>query len=372
MLNRAKLLQELELVADQLFIDTSADFDQIKKVWQLICSDPLFSYRLKQVEAPWPVPSWQGALDGAFSIEKPKGPYRVLSVDGSQIYPDRHQNISCYVINIGTVVLNYGCSGVPVLFDGKPFIFTNNDEQEIVLSTELINSKRQELEFQAGLEHARKLQDERCPFLLLFDGSLIFWHLEAKDMQLRDYFLPRYLATLHQLSQDKIPTASYISQPKSRELINLIRLQLSDFKPEQTHKYEITNGMVDAHVVTTYLVPGQRSQLFQNNASISELYPNHLRPYFFYLHVGDEIGRVEIPAWVAHDVLLVDKIAGIVLDQAQKGRGYPVALAEAHEQAVVKGPDRDFFYHMLCKLSIERKHRQSTSQKLRRKQGMGI
>jgi hypothetical protein len=276
------------------------------------------------------------------------------------------------VINIGAVVLNYGCSGAPVVLGGRPSIFAGADEHDMSVSTELVNSKRQELEFQAGLEHARQLQDSNCPFLLVFDGSLIFWHLEAKDMMLRDYFLPRYLATLHQLAQDKIPTASYISMPKSRELVNVVRLQLCDFHPEHTQKYAITNHIIDTHLVHFYLEPGQRSQLFKNNASISELYPDHLHPYFFYLHVDEEIGRVEIPAWIAQDVMLVDKIAGMILDQAEKGRGYPVALAEAHEQAVVKGPDRDFFYHVLCKLSIDRKHRQSMSHKLRRKQSMGV
>ena len=99
---------------------------------------------------------------------------------------------------------------------------------------------------------------------------------------------------------------------------------------------------------------------------------NHLIPHFFYLHTGYEIARVEIPAWIASDDAAVSLVARMLLDQSIKGRGYPVVLAEAHEQAVVKGPDRDFFYQMITKLSIERKQRILLSQKSVKKRGIGI
>ena len=88
--------------------------------------------------------------------------------------------------------------------------------------------------------------------------------------------------------------------------------------------------------------------------------------------MGYEIARVEIPAWIARDDAKVDKVARMILDQSIKGRGYPVAIAEAHEQAVVKGPDRDFFYHCIQKMSIEHKLRVAYSQKVLKKRGIGI
>jgi hypothetical protein len=62
----------------------------------------------------------------------------------------------------------------------------------------------------------------------------------------------------------------------------------------------------------------------------------------------------------------------IIINQAQKGRGYPVCLAEAHEQAVVKGPDREFFYHMIQKIGYDYKQRINISQKSLKKRGIGI
>ena len=101
-------------------------------------------------------------------------------------------------------------------------------------------------------------------------------------------------------------------------------------------------------------------------------YPAHLQPHFFYLHVGSEIVRIEIPAWIAQSELYVNTISRIILDQCTKGNGYPVLIAEAHEQAVVKGPDRDFFYHVITKLGIERNQRLFASAKSVKKRGIGI
>jgi hypothetical protein len=36
-----------------------------------------------------------------------------------------------------------------------------------------------------------------------------------------------------------------------------------------------------------------------------------------------------------------------VLSQVQKGQGYPVAIAEAHNHAVVRGADRTSFFSLL-------------------------
>jgi hypothetical protein len=47
-------------------------------------------------------------------------------------------------------------------------------------------------------------------------------------------------------------------------------------------------------------------------------------------------------------------------------------LAEAHEQAVVKGPDRELFYQLVNKLGIEQKQRIFCSQKSIKKRRMGI
>ena len=373
MLNHAKLMRALEQVAGKLFADHTEAYAIARETWALIAKDPTFIYKIREVTSPWPLPFWQGRLDEAIPVDLITSPYHVISVDGSQIYPDRHQGNSCFLINIGTVVLHYGFADKPVLLACEPYVFTELEHGEQAQDT--VNCARQELELSSGFDIAMQVKSELtddAPCVLLFDGSLIFWHLEAKDTMLRELFLHKYLATLYQLYEARILNAGYISLPKSRELVNLVRIALCNFDGAQQDVCKVVDKVVDANIGSFYLSAHTRSIVFQNNSDISSYYPRPLRPHFFYLHVGTEIGRVEIPGWIAQDEKLVDQVAQIILDQSIKGHGYPVVLAEAHEQAVVKGPDRDFFYQMLHKIGMTQQRSFSLSQKVVKKRRIGI
>ncbi|MBM2825197.1 MAG: hypothetical protein HW402_861, partial [Dehalococcoidales bacterium] len=69
----------------------------------------------------------------------------------------------------------------------------------------------------------------------------------------------------------------------------------------------------------------------------------------------DEIARVEIPQWVAKNESLLGLAHTLVLDQCRRGKGYPVALSEAHEQAVVREADRQNFWQLVESSLIEEK-----------------
>lgn len=375
MLDHAKLAHALHKIADQLFADFSREHAMIRQIWERIAADPTFAHKVRAVDAPWPVPTWDGQLDGALPIASQKKPYYALSVDGSQIYPDRHHNVSCYLINIGSIVVPYGVSA-KVELASVPHVFHGQENAFVQMTpTDLVNAKRQEFELQAGLELAMRIKKQvpsDVPMVLLFDGSLIFWHLAVHEQTVQRTLLAQYFAIIEQLHKERVVCAWYISMPKSKELINLVRLSLCDFVPERKELYEITNRFVDSTIARFFLKPMQRSIIFKNNAAVSSQYPDTIRPHFFYLHVGDEIGRVEIPAWIAHDARLVDLVAQVVLDQCGKGQGYPVVLAEAHEQAVVKGPDRELFYHLIHKIGLQFNRRPILSKKSFKKRAASI
>ncbi len=61
---------------------------------------------------------------------------------------------------------------------------------DMPLSPELVNCRRQEYEFAAGVEKALayKAQAADTPLLLLFDGSLIFWHLASQENRFKRNF----------------------------------------------------------------------------------------------------------------------------------------------------------------------------------------
>ncbi len=86
--------------------------------------------------------------------------------------------------------------------------------------------------------------------------------------------------------------------------------------------------------------------------------------------MGDEIGRVEFPRWIAEDEESIDKLHAIILNQSKKGRGYPVSLSEAHEAAVVTYREteliRDFMRNELIRHGIEYKQSAKSMSKYRR------
>jgi hypothetical protein len=107
------------------------------------------------------------------------------------------------------------------------------------------------------------------------------------------------------------------------------------------------------------LADGERSALFKRAGKGSwRQVEAAANVHFFYVNVGAEIARVEVPAWVAADRAALDLVHTAVVDQCRRGDGYPPVLAEAHEQAVLGGGDRERFEALLAaalaRLGVER------------------
>lgn len=374
MLDKAKVLQALQEHTDKLFTDLSHEYSVARSAWEQLCKDPHFAQKIMTSSLPWTMPLWQGDVGALFPVPIKNQQYVVLGVDGSQIYPDKHQGTMCSLINIGIVEISYKTDVVqPVRFRSEPKIMIPQDEDLLEHSVDTINCHRQEMELLAAYEWHKQLSEFRQKeYLVMCDGSLIFWHLESKQPEIKHKFLTSYLALMQQMYESNILMCGYISMPKSKDLINLVRAQLCNFNAMLSDAHHQVDQLVDSHVAHFYLEPHFRTQLFKSMHAITNYYPIHLQPYFFYMNVGTEIVRIEIPAWIARDENLVDCVGAIALDQAQKGNGYPVVLAEAHEQAVVKGPDREFFYHLIQKVGIEQQRRILVSPKSLKKRGIGI
>lgn len=346
MLNHAKVASLLQTLSEELFIDLSHEYEIAYKTWQKIIVDKTFLYRVKEANAPWPIPTWSGSLAERYNIAGSPEEYNVVGIDGSQIYPERHRGTMCYLINIGLASFNYKKTSSKVIFSTQPYVFNGYHHHQDVTAMDVVNAKRLALELSSSIKVADNKNNNLS--LILFDGSLIFWHLPNNVNFKREYLLS-YLSSLDMLYQKKQLCASYISMPRSTELINLVKLSLADFDVTKKELYTVVEHISDASIMTRFLPVGYRSVIFCNNSSVSNEYPAHLRPHFFYVNVGNEIGRVEVPAWIAQDNESITFISQMIWDQSVKGSGYPIALAESHEQAVVKGADRDFFYYLLGK-----------------------
>jgi hypothetical protein len=113
--------------------------------------------------------------------------------------------------------------------------------------------------------------------------------------------------------------------------------------------------------------PGERSALFRSSWSTSrERYEAH-EIHFFYLNVGSEIARVEVPGWVARAPTSLDLMHAVVYDQGRRGQGYPRALIEAHEKAVITAADRRVYEALIAQSLIARGVKLTSSEKERSK-----
>ncbi|KGF71742.1 nuclease [Neosynechococcus sphagnicola sy1] len=310
--------------------------------------------------------------------------HTVLATDGSQIAPSHHEIAYCYLINIGRVALHYGQNLQPIL-DSLPEVFYRPEDLYICrqwgLRTEEWMGYRRTVSETIALAElaALTLSQPASPTLAMVDGSLIYWFLETLPSAARDRLLPPILAAWDQLQTLNIPIVGYLSAARSAEALNFLRLQVCPYPQPDcgTHcsgqtdaaPCHVFDPLRDTSLWATQLQPGERSPLWRSSARILELYGGHAI-YFCYVHMGTEIARLEFPAWVAASPTLLETTLSLILAQVQKGYGYPVALAEAHNQAVVRGGDRARFFAVLEQEMIRSGLRNvGTSYKEARKRG---
>lgn len=319
--------------------------------------------------------------------------YTVIAVDGSHIDVDRHSPARCYLINIGLCQITYGphpdarLSSHPTLYAADDDLVLADPASQLNRSNvegPLLGLVRTVAEVQALADALEALPGDE-PVLGLVDGSLILWGLAGqaqpdfvKRRILDDGLLPA-LDRLRQVAASRpAAIAAYISLPGNRDVVNLLRLHHCPYEPANCdlHCKQVTpgrrgcdpvDGLLDRDLFAAHLQEGERSQAFINHTSVvEERYGPH-QVSFFYLNVGEEMGRVEVPAWVANDPQRLALAHALVLEQARKGEGYPVALSESHEQAVVTGAARDYFQQLVQEALAGESLPESTSQKSRSK-----
>ena len=338
--------------------------------------------KIDESRTSWLLPGLSEGFGGGIDPPDRPSTISIAATDGSQIFPDRHEISACFLINIGYILLHYGTGEKP-LMSSKPRLYYREEEiyeewggARIFVNRELVGFKRGLMEFTELADLALAAHAEGHRTLALSDGTLILWNLEGKPQDFRAAHLEATLAAMDALREARVPVAGYISQPGSQELINALKLGLCPLAAADCDRcpYQEENqlrfsreeidalqgdlwqgrglpcspieGLSDAVLMRRVLRHGQRTPLYRSASKILSEYGLH-HIYYFYLHVGAEIGRVEVPEWVAADRELLDLVHACLCDQAEKGQGYPVALAEAHERAVVRSADRESFYRFL-------------------------
>lgn len=281
----------------------------------------------------------------------------VVATDGSQIFPDRHVEPSCYLLNVGRVALHYGTLDPPLIaaepalrYRAEDLADLAEDDPEaspIDFTTEVVAALRDELELRWLFETAEEERRSGRPIVALADGTLIRWMLRGmKNRRLEDRLLDRYVAELDRFREAGIPVASYVSRPNNAEVVNLLRLHLGE--EDWAAGPGSLRGLLDRHLFEAELAVGERGAVTLSRSGVLKRYGDH-RIVAFYVRGCGEVGRVEMPEWVAAQPEWLDLVHAVVLDQCEKGGGYPIILQEAHQRAVVRMQEAEVFHRILAR-----------------------
>ena len=342
----------------------------------------------------WNLPAVLDAPDSRYSPVPVPPDFCVAAADGSHIDIDRHLPVRCFLINTGVSVLTYGLEPDADLFS-RPRLYARDDELVIrdaetyrqqAIEGAVLGAKRAVEEIRALVEVVRDLPNS-TPTLALLDGSLVMLGLVGQlygEFVLRELIEEGFVKALEELREmagDRpLAVASYVSLPQSAQVVSALRLMGCQYEttdlqnrcgppgPGRQPCDRCVGGVLDREIFAHVLEPGERSTAFATSP------PPALAGYyrgtgvsFFYVNVGEEIGRVEVPSWVADDEGALGLAHSLVVDQCRRGRGYPVGLMEAHEQAVVSGSDRRYFVQLVEKALHTERMPVYTSEKARSK-----
>jgi len=269
---------------------------------------------------------WSGALNETYAVPAmASSHYRVAGIDGSQIYPDKHVGIPAYLIHIACVEMEFGDNAYANI-TSHPYVTMS---QEYVSST-YVDMVR--LYYEIGQMHTVSSHA-----YVLTDGPLM-WR------SLADYgYLSQAIAWCDHACQRSCWPIGYMSSPTFHHITNALRAVAHTSLSE--HAYHVTDVQLMRDVIPLW----HRTRMSRISDSIITQYPQHLQPYFCYLHTEHEVARIEMPAYIAQSHNAVDHVMVMIRNQIEKGHGYPVALSESHEAAVIRESDRQFFRETLAR-----------------------
>jgi hypothetical protein len=312
-----------------------------------------------QARMPWLVAIPYGPLAATCPAIPPPDSWCVVGCDSSSIPPDRHSSVRYYALNVGYAVLLYGHQPAAILDaqsqlcyrDADTFLFPQR--REVPIEGTLLNARMEIASLGALRELAPGLPR---PALALRDGPLVLWTLQNESEQVQRAVLREFMDSVATLRQERIALAGYISFSDGRDVTNSLRAHICPTQPEDCeacrcadHDLCIALASIRDRDLFGILKAGERSQVFASTSQILEQYGEH-RIDFFYVNVGGEIARVEIPQWLSTDGEALSFVHAALYDQCQRSPGfpaYPPALLEAHEQAVITAAERQLVDDMI-------------------------
>lgn len=269
---------------------------------------------------------------GAIPVQEPYNgnwltsskPVDLVGVDGSQVYPSAFAHVQWAYVQ----VLAYKIGTPPNSVVRNRFFDIDDLMPDGITMAPyaLVDAWRSLLELKTVLAAHQHYNND----VILLDGPLLPF-LKADGSEFQDEIgriKDEYIRNLVSLKGSLV--AGVVSRPQSRLVLNL--LHLADSKDPKAPPKK--SGVRDIHLMRYGLQDGARSALFKHSSPRNDdLDASDVGIYFFFMRVGREIMRVEIPQWVAND----QEMVGLIHTSILKGcvESYPYVLACADQQVRV-------------------------------------
>ena len=282
--------------------------------------------------------------------------WTTLSVDGSHIDVTATSPSAATSSTLGGCAITYGQNHGCQLFNEPTLAVDDADlylrapngaSGETLIAGPLLGALRTVREVERLADAVENLPDDR-PALALLDGTPAFW-----DLQRGNY--PRYVADVLiaerlQPALARLRAASTDRRPVAVADCN----RLCTARHSDLTSCDDAAGFDDRELFELLLGPGRRSPLYRSSHLAARfalgLATGQEWSHFYYLNGGAEIARVEVPDWLVEDPELLALSHVMLVKQCELGLGYPVAISEAHEQAVISGHDREEFRRLTLML----------------------
>lgn len=299
------------------------------------------------------------------TIESFRQPYTIIACDGSQIMPSQHEVYSCYLLNVGVSVFSYRAKekalllSLPTLFHKPENLYPLINRRRIHIDESIVSLERTLLELDTALRYAVESKERALPIVALMDGSLIPWGIDKMPESYQKEYLTRLELILDGFNNEEIPVVGYVSHSRSSDIVNNLRVWNCPYPSsscqtfcgqldEENFPCSAIWPLSDRQLLRTKLAKGSRSSICLSGATWSKALNQRNQVAFCYLHLGSEVARIELPRWLFEEKALMGLAFQTVASQVEKGFGYPISLAEAHNLAVIRQQDRSQFFELVA------------------------
>jgi hypothetical protein len=293
-------------------------------------------------------------INGVYNAPNKPERATIISVDGSQVYPDELSPVHYYLINIGMFVFHHGIEHTPEQFTYPDLRFHRahvHDKYGRIISNRTVDDRRTLEEMKRLAQATWDYRRLNVPMVALYDNRLMYLPSGETDEDM----MGEFFKSMEMIRDSGAYLSGYIDNPHRSKRFTQLLFLMSIQNEQELHDRQLElsrcgdlEGLRDRDFFSALLEEGQRSAVMVQNSPQNKEYRDEARDFeiaFFYLKVystsASRVVRVDIPMWVARNKSAVDAVHSLILEQCRmQGRNpYPYAITRADELAYVGGKD---------------------------------